>query len=491
VRSSGHSYIFGNFRLDTRKRQLTRGDEVLELSEHQLDVLAHLVAHAGDVVSKDALIDAAWRGVAVTDNSLEQAISVLRRTLGDTPRKPQMIQTVPRRGYRFGPEVTRADARASDAELDALLEPYRAWVEGRAALETLERDAVLRAERAFTALVERAPEYAPAHLALANACVMHFEATRADEVPDADSLLRAGQHAREACRLDAQSGEAWATLALVHYRSGLAVQAIAAARRAVMLEPDNWRHHFRLAYVAWGEERLRAAQKALSLFPQFALARFLAATVYVARQAFDLAEQELRAGAAAQDAQQGSHQFTSVGSHWLLGLVRLARGDEQGALSALQRELAFEAEGQLYGRECAANTWYAIGAVMLRQGRPEEAAGAFEHALDRVPGHLLAMIGLSTAQEPSPEREELHTNIARRIAQLAEAGFVVDAATGRAALMAVTGGVDDAAPMLDEALSAAPAGSAGWTIPVDPILNIPAREEAFSLVLARLRTRAA
>jgi DNA-binding winged helix-turn-helix (wHTH) protein len=491
VTAAAHSYTFDDFTLDARKKRLTRAGQPIELSEHQLDVLAHLVAHAGDIVSKNALIETAWAGVAVTDNSLEQAISGLRRALGDDPRKPQVIQTVPRRGYRVAADVTRVECRTSDAELEALLEPYRAWVEGRAALETLERDAVLRAEQAFTEVVERAPDFAPAHRALANACVMHFETTRADEVPDADALVRAGQHAREACRLDPQSGEGWATLALVHHRSGLGVQAIAAARRAVMLEPDNWRHYFRLAYVSWGEERLRAAQKALALFPEFALARFLSATVYVARQAFDLAEQELRAGATAQDAQQGSHAFISVGSHWLLGLVRLARGDEQGALNALQRELSFEATGQLYGRECAANTWYAIGAVLLRQGRRVEAAGAFEHALDRLPGHLLAMIGLSTVQDPSPEREEVHQNITRRIGQLAAAGLVVDAATGRAALMAATGAAEDAAPLLDEVLSAAPGGSAGWIIPVDPILNVRAREGAFALVLARLRTRAA
>jgi DNA-binding winged helix-turn-helix (wHTH) protein/Tfp pilus assembly protein PilF len=484
------TFRFGDFELDSRKRRLTRRDQEIALSEHQFDVLTHLVAHAGELASKDALIQAAWRDVAVTDNSLEQAISGLRRAIGDKPRAPQMIQTVARRGYRFTGEVTRQESRTSDAELDALLEPYRAWVEGRMALETLERDAVLRAEQALAALVERAPHDAPLHRALANACVMHYEATRADERPEADALVRADRHAREACRLEPQSGEGWATLALVHHRSGLHVQAIAAARRAVMLEPDNWRHSFRLAYVGWGEERLRAAQKALALFPQFALARFLAATVYVARQAFNLAEQELRAGAAAQDAQQGSHAFTSVGSHWLLGLVLLARGDEHAALQRFERELAFEACGQLYGRECAANTWYAIGAVLRRQGRLDEAQSAFTHALERVPGHLLATIGRSTLL-PSPEREALDQKIGRRIAHLASAGLVVDAAMGRAAVMAVSGVPEQAAPLLDEALSAAPAGSAGWTIPVDPILNVPAHERPFKVVLARLRTRAA
>ena len=40
---------------------------------------------------------------------------------------------------------------------------------------------------------------------------------------------------------------------------GVVAGAIAAARRAVMLEPDNWRHHLRVAFVSWGEQRLGSA----------------------------------------------------------------------------------------------------------------------------------------------------------------------------------------------------------------------------------------
>jgi DNA-binding winged helix-turn-helix (wHTH) protein len=484
------TYAFGDFQFDSSTKRLTRCGDPVAITEHQADVLLQLLSHPGEIVTKNALIDAAWHGVAVTDNSLEQAVSALRKALGDPRDATGLIETVPRRGYRFRGQVTRTEARTSDAELAGMLEPYRALIEGRAALETLERDAVRRATEAFETAVARAPAYASAHTGLANACVMHFETTRADEMPDTDALVRAGHHAREACRLDAQSGDAWATLALVLHHSHLGVQAIAAARRAVMLEPDNWRHHLRLAYVAWGEERLRAAHRTLALFPGFALAHWLGATVYVARQAFDLAEQELRAGAAAQDAQQGTHAFSSVGSHWLLALVRLARGDEAQAFEALRRELAFETAGQLYARECAANTWYAIGALHLRQGRRSDAAPAFERALDRVPAHVLAMVGLSIARETAGEREALHAAIGRRLARLDEAGQTVDVAIGRAALAVAAGGPEDAAPILDEALGSAPGGNAGWLIPVDPLLNVAAREPAFAHVLARLRTRA-
>ena len=82
-------------------------------------------------------------------------------------------------------------------------------------------------------------------------------------------------------------GEAWATLGFILDRTGHRADALAASRMAVTLEPDNWRHHLRLGYVSWGEERLREARRTLALLPGFPLAHWLAATVHVARQAFD------------------------------------------------------------------------------------------------------------------------------------------------------------------------------------------------------------
>jgi hypothetical protein len=103
----------------------------------------------------------------------------------------------------------------------------------------------------------------------------------------------------------------------------------------------------------------------------------------------------------------------------------------------------------------------------------------------------LALIGLASVRDSATEREALHARIEGRLAQLAERGLGVDTALGRAAIAVTAGGPVDGAAILDEALANAPSGSAGWTIPVDPLLNVPAHEPMFSHVLARLRTRAA
>src|SRR5262245_50343307 len=93
-------YRFGPFELDPPRGCLFRGTTRVRLPDPQFTILSLLVSHAGEVVSKDALINAAWRGTAVTDNSLDQAISRLRKRLGGSRDGDRLIETVPNRGYR-------------------------------------------------------------------------------------------------------------------------------------------------------------------------------------------------------------------------------------------------------------------------------------------------------------------------------------------------------------------------------------------------------
>jgi DNA-binding winged helix-turn-helix (wHTH) protein len=129
-------FSFGPFQLDPERRRLIRAGAPVTLPDRHIDILLLLASTAGHIVSKDALIEAAWKDVAVSDNSLEQAISSLRKTLGSQQDGTPFIETLARRGYRFSATVERHQARQSDDTLDALLAPYRAFVEGRAALET-------------------------------------------------------------------------------------------------------------------------------------------------------------------------------------------------------------------------------------------------------------------------------------------------------------------------------------------------------------------
>ena len=106
-------YAFGPFRLDLPSRQLYRGADALPLTGKAFDTLLLLVSRQGQLVEKDELLSYVWPDTHVTEDSLTQSISVLRRTLGEDAAQPRYIVTVPRRGYRFMAPVMVGAGEAS------------------------------------------------------------------------------------------------------------------------------------------------------------------------------------------------------------------------------------------------------------------------------------------------------------------------------------------------------------------------------------------
>jgi DNA-binding winged helix-turn-helix (wHTH) protein len=97
----GHVYQFGPFRLDPEAGILYRGDEPTMLGQRTVVLLRLLLENAGAPVSKDALVEAAWGGLAVADNNLTVQIAALRRALASAASAEGWIETLPRHGYRY------------------------------------------------------------------------------------------------------------------------------------------------------------------------------------------------------------------------------------------------------------------------------------------------------------------------------------------------------------------------------------------------------
>jgi predicted ATPase/DNA-binding winged helix-turn-helix (wHTH) protein len=93
--------VFGPFRLDLRDERLWRGHEAIQLSRKTFAVLCCLVTQAGQLVTKEALLEAVWPETVVSESILTVAMRTLRRVLGDQARTPCFIETVHDRGYRF------------------------------------------------------------------------------------------------------------------------------------------------------------------------------------------------------------------------------------------------------------------------------------------------------------------------------------------------------------------------------------------------------
>lgn len=483
---------FGPFQIDPRTWTLVREGQPVDLSPRLVEILAHLATHSGVIVTKDELLERFWPGINISDNTLTRAIADIRKALGDSASEPKYVQTLARRGYRFvgGSAPDAPDAPDAPAGED----PFEAWEQGRLALESLDLSRLDQAIAAFERAVANLPSYAPAYAGLANAYMLRFETTRFSNTPDREMLDRAITAARRACAADARLGEGWAVLGYLLAAAGQVPEGQAAARRATALEPGNWRHHFRLGYVTWGEERLRAADRIIELMPAFAPARMLSAMVFVARGALARAEQEATRGAEIQRESAGTDTpIPTAGLHWLRGLVMSARGEHDEALQYFEEEIAAGTAGHIYGREFIANARVAAGFVLLARADAGAAAAHFRQALADTPRHARATLGLQAARMRAKEvrvSDESLAPVSKAKDELERSGRHIEASLVAAGERCVLDRVTEAVDILDRMLTLAPVGPAGWIIPVDPMLAAVRYVPGRAVILAKLAARA-
>src|SRR5215831_2137512 len=98
-------YEFGDFRLDSSARLLSRRGVTVPLTPKAIDLLLALVEQPGRLLNKESLLKMVWPDSFVEENNLADNIFKLRRVLGDSENGPRFIETVPKRGYRFVAEV--------------------------------------------------------------------------------------------------------------------------------------------------------------------------------------------------------------------------------------------------------------------------------------------------------------------------------------------------------------------------------------------------
>src|SRR5215813_13674232 len=100
---------FAPFCLDLRNERLWRGQEAIHLTHKAFAVLRALAEQAGQLVTKDELLEGGWSHTHVSEATLAGCIRELRQALEDHPRRPRFIETVHGRGYRFIAAVSVAD----------------------------------------------------------------------------------------------------------------------------------------------------------------------------------------------------------------------------------------------------------------------------------------------------------------------------------------------------------------------------------------------
>lgn len=106
-------YLFEEYAIDTDRRELHRGPDVVSVTPQVLDLLNYLIRNRERVVSKDDLIDAIWNGRSVSDAALTTRLNAARNAIGDSGEEQRLIKTLPRKGFRFVGTVREAQRPAS------------------------------------------------------------------------------------------------------------------------------------------------------------------------------------------------------------------------------------------------------------------------------------------------------------------------------------------------------------------------------------------
>ena len=113
---------FGKFELDLRTRELRNNGRTLTLQEQPFQILAALLERPGQLVTRDELTKRLWPSDTFVDfeHSLNKAVNRLREALEDSAERPSLIETLPRRGYRF---MVPLESAASAGDSDAIHQP--------------------------------------------------------------------------------------------------------------------------------------------------------------------------------------------------------------------------------------------------------------------------------------------------------------------------------------------------------------------------------
>lgn len=309
------AYRFGPFRLNLSERLLEQDGARIAVTPKVVDTLVVLLANAGQLLSKEDLMQAVWPDVSVAESGLTRNISVLRKALETGCAEGTYIETIPRRGYRFvAPVELEFPLESSFPE-----EPPIAHV-------PIAHSVVAR--RSDSPITRRVAISLALALAVFLAARLWWPSDTNASVPATDPNIRIGEHLlaklsaeesgraldyfRRAVSTNPQSADAYAGIAISHVQlmalggmppAEAIPQAAKAAEQALTLNPRSGIAHTAAAAVAIVRDgdyarADREFRQALSLSPELLTTRLYYARLATAfgrfEEARDLLESALR-----------------------------------------------------------------------------------------------------------------------------------------------------------------------------------------------------
>jgi len=120
---AGTAIEIGEFSLDTARGVLRRAGDVVPVRAKTFSFLCHLARNRGRVVSKDELLETVWPGLFVSEDSLTQCASELRKVFGNG--SDSLLRTIPKRGYLLASEIVPAVQAAEQTYPSIAILPFR------------------------------------------------------------------------------------------------------------------------------------------------------------------------------------------------------------------------------------------------------------------------------------------------------------------------------------------------------------------------------
>jgi len=253
-----------------------------------MDLLVFICSRAGQVVTKDETLAAVWHGRLVSEETIKSSFYQLRKALGDSPREPRYIETIPKRGYRVLLEPSLLSSSTRGTHADDLYCKGKAFSAQPGTTDL--KQALLYLERA----VEEDPKHAEAATALAH---MYIRCAALGVGNGEDLLSRAQSLAARAGEISPMLGSAHLAAAITRLLLNRDVgTAESSLRKAIDLDPDDAQAHAwyaRLCYFAGRcDDAVDQAQKAVALDPlSLAVRRDFVETLLTVRR-FDEASAE-------------------------------------------------------------------------------------------------------------------------------------------------------------------------------------------------------
>ena len=109
VMTTDNEFYIADWFIEPSVCQISRGEKSIRLEPKVMDLLVYMSHRPGDVFSRDEIQDNVWQGTVIGYDALTNAIIKLRKAFDDSARNSQIIETVPKKGYRLIAEFSRSE----------------------------------------------------------------------------------------------------------------------------------------------------------------------------------------------------------------------------------------------------------------------------------------------------------------------------------------------------------------------------------------------